>query len=196
MSERPGTPRHPAAVLSAATGAVTSAPKAVVLHQVPVPTRGEHYIACFEATKGVLVILAGFGILSLMHMDVQRFAKAFVDHLHLTPTGLMSHLFLRVSQFSSQRLLLLAAASYCYAGLRLLEAYGLWRARKWAKWVAVASGGIYVPYELYEAVYRTTPMKVLALLFNVGIVAYMAYSLWRGNQLALVAVKKPVQPAA
>ena len=160
----------------------------MVQHQVAVATRGEHYIACFEAAKGVLVLLAGFGILSLMHADVQRFAKAFVDHLHLTPTGMMSHLFLRVGDFTSQRLLLLALASYAYAGLRLLEAYGLWRARKWAKWVAVASGGIYVPYELFEALYRTTPVKVLALVLNVGIVAYMGYSLWRGTRHVIVAV--------
>ncbi len=148
------------------------------------PTRGEHFIACFEAAKGALVLLAGFGILSLMHIDIQRFAKAFVDHLHLAPRGMMADVFLRVGQFSGHRLLLLAVASYAYSALRFVEAYGLWRARRWAKWVAVASGTIYVPYEVYEVFRHITWIKVAALLLNLGIVAYMGYSLWRADRVA------------
>jgi uncharacterized membrane protein (DUF2068 family) len=152
------------------------------------PTRGEHFIACFEAAKGALVLLAGFGILSLMHIDIQRFAKAFVDHLHLAPRGMMADIFLRVGGFSGHRLLLLAIASYAYAALRFIEAYGLWRARRWAKWVAVVGGLIYVPYEVYEVVRHVTPIKCLALLLNLAIVAYMGYSLWRANRVTALAV--------
>lgn len=150
----------------------------------PQPTRGEHLIACFEAAKGALVLLAGFGILSLMHVDLQHFAKAFVETLHLAPHGAMASLFLRVGGFTGHRLLWLAIAAYAYAALRFAEAYGLWRARRWAKWVAVASGLLYVPYELYEVLRHVTAIKCLALLLNLAIVAYMGYSLWRADRIA------------
>ncbi len=150
------------------------------------PTRGEHLIACFEAAKGVLVLLAGFGLLSLMHVDLQHFAKAFVDTLHLAPRGMMANLFLRVGAFTGHRLMWLAFAAYAYAALRFAEAYGLWRARKWAKWLAVASGLLYVPYELFEVMRHVTLIKSLALVLNLAIVGYVGYSLWRANRIAML----------
>jgi uncharacterized membrane protein (DUF2068 family) len=66
-----------------------------------------------------------------------------------------------------------------YAVVRWIEAYGLWRARRWAEWFAVLSGAIYVPAELYGLVHHVSPLKVLLLILNVGIVAYMLYILWR-----------------
>lgn len=151
------------------------------------PTRGEHLIACFEAAKGVLVLLAGFGLLSLMHVDLQRFARSFVDTLHLAPRGMMASLFLRVGAFTGHRLMWLAVAAYAYAALRFAEAYGLWRARQWAKWLAVASGLLYVPYELFEVIRHVTPIKCLALILNLAIVGYMAFSLWRASRIAALA---------
>ena len=40
-------------------------------------------IAAFEAAKGMLVLLAGFGTLALIHFDAQRWAGYIVAHLHL-----------------------------------------------------------------------------------------------------------------
>ena len=37
-------------------------------------TVGVRIVAAFEATKGLLVLLAGFGVLSLIHQDVQQVA--------------------------------------------------------------------------------------------------------------------------
>jgi uncharacterized membrane protein (DUF2068 family) len=68
----------------------------------------------------------------------------------------------------------LAAA---YAFVRLIEAYGLWRNRTWAKWVAALSGGIYVPFELYELYLGVSWLKLAALLINVAVVVYMGHSL-------------------
>jgi hypothetical protein len=42
-------------------------------------------VAAFEAAKGLLVLAAGFGLLSLLHKDVQVLAERFVDRLHLNP---------------------------------------------------------------------------------------------------------------
>ena len=40
-------------------------------------------VALFEATKGVLALLAGSGALSLLHHDARRIAEALVGRLHL-----------------------------------------------------------------------------------------------------------------
>ncbi len=148
------------------------------------PTRGERWVACFEAAKGILVILAGFGLLSLMHHDLRHFARAFVDHLHLNPGGRSARVFLSLASVSGQRLWLLAAMSCAYSALRLAEAYGLWTGKRWAKWFAVASGGLYMPLEAWELLHGTSWIKAAAFLLNAGIVLYMIYAL-RRDQRAL-----------
>ncbi len=41
-------------------------------------TKGLHIVALFEGTKGVLVLLAGFGLLSLIHKDVHEIAARLI----------------------------------------------------------------------------------------------------------------------
>ncbi len=112
---------------------------------------GVRVVAVFEATKGVIVLLVGFGLLSVINQDAQQLAEEWVRHYHLNPASRYPLIFLEaVDRLSDVRLWLLALLAFGYAALRIAEAYGLWRRRRWAEWFAVASGGIYVPIEIYE----------------------------------------------
>jgi uncharacterized membrane protein (DUF2068 family) len=57
--------------------------------------------------------------------------------------------------------------------VRFVEAYGLWHARAWAKWLAGASAAIYVPFEVAELYARVTWLALGALTVNVVIVGMM-----------------------
>ena len=72
--------------------------------------------------------------------------------------------------------------------MRLAEAYGLWWGHRWAEWLAVASGAIYVPIEIYEILHRVSWVKVGALIANIGIVAYIGWALWQRRQAENLAV--------
>jgi hypothetical protein len=48
-------------------------------------SRGLRTVAFFEALKGVLILVAGFGLLSLVHHDLQAAAECLVRLSHLTP---------------------------------------------------------------------------------------------------------------
>jgi uncharacterized membrane protein (DUF2068 family) len=65
--------------------------------------------------------------------------------------------------------------------VRFAEAYGLWRSRPWAEWLAAVSGAIYVPFELYELERGLSWIKFAALLLNVAVVGYMCRALWRAR---------------
>ena len=41
--------------------------------------RGLHVVAIFEATKGLLVLVTGFGLLSFLHKDLHMAAEQLVD---------------------------------------------------------------------------------------------------------------------
>jgi uncharacterized membrane protein (DUF2068 family) len=140
-------------------------------------------VALFEAAKGALVFLAGFGLAAFLHRDAERIADALVSRLHLNPANDHARIFLELlSDVSSGKLWLLAAFAAAYAVLRFIEAYGLWRARSWAQWVAVLSGAIYVPFEIYELYLSVTWIKLAALLINTTIVAYVGHALWKKNR--------------
>ncbi|HZV02694.1 MAG TPA: DUF2127 domain-containing protein, partial [Planctomycetota bacterium] len=60
-----------------------------------------------------------------------------------------------------------------YAVLQLAEGYGLFRRRVWAEWLTIVSTGSLIPFEVYEIVERTTVLKVVTLVVNALIVAYL-----------------------
>ncbi len=145
--------------------------------------RGLRVVAMFEAAKGMLVLLAGFGVLVIVNHGTAQMADALVLHLHLNPAKGVPRVFVELMNDTSNRQLqALAAGALAYAVLRLAEAFGLWRARAWAEWLSVVSGTIYVPFELYELSRGVTMLRLGMLLVNLGIVAYMLFALWRARQ--------------
>ncbi|HEX5093403.1 MAG TPA: DUF2127 domain-containing protein [Burkholderiales bacterium] len=136
-------------------------------------------VAVLEAAKGLLVLATGFGLLSLVHRDVQGLAERLVRHAHLNPAAHYPRIFLELASGATQaRLMVLAAGAVAYALMRVVEAYGLWRARGWAEWFAALSGSIYVPFELAGIARHPNWLGVILLLVNVLVVAVMLLALY------------------
>jgi uncharacterized membrane protein (DUF2068 family) len=130
----------------------------------------------FEALKGLIVLVAGFGLFALMHHDVQAIAERLVRYSHLNPARRYPQIFIQAaSHMDDSRLRFLAVFAFIYASGRLVEAYGLWRMRTWAEWLAIFSGSIYVPIEIYRLFRRATFLGAVVLLINTFIVVYLVY---------------------
>jgi uncharacterized membrane protein (DUF2068 family) len=139
-------------------------------------------VAVFEAAKGALILLVAFDLLSLVHHDIQQAAEHLLTHTHLNPASRYPHIFIDVANhLTNTRLLLIAGGTGVYSLARFIEAYGLWRARRWAQWFAAASGAIYVPFELFELYERVTWLSLGALTLNLAIVAFMLYHLFHAG---------------
>jgi uncharacterized membrane protein (DUF2068 family) len=135
-------------------------------------------IALFEAFKGAVVLIAGFGLLSFLGRDNELFAEQIIRHLQLNPTKHYPQIFITaMSRLNDSHLLALAGFAAIYALVRFIEAYGLWHERRWAEWLAALSGGIYVPIEIYELAHRVTWIRFGALALNLVVVAYMVWLL-------------------
>ena len=142
--------------------------------------RAMQAVALLEAAKGVIVFGAGFGLLSLLHHDVRQLAVALVTRLHIDPQRHGAGIFLNAAaHLNDARLWGLAAFAFAYSALRLAEAYGLWRARRWGVWLGAAGGAIYIPVELYELWHKPGPLKVVTLALNITIVVYLVSNLYR-----------------
>ena len=137
---------------------------------------GVRAIAFFEAFKGTLVLVAGFGLLSLVHRDLEDLAERLVRHSHLNPASHYPRVFIEAAAGTSDaRLRTLAALAFVYSTVRFVEAYGLWRMRAWAEWFAIISGCVYLPIEVYELAKGATLIKAGILILNAVIVAYLLY---------------------
>ena len=145
--------------------------------------KGERVVAAFEAAKGLLVLLVGFGLLTVVDADVQQVAEELVRTLHLNPAKRLPRIFLDAAErHADLHLWTLAAFAFGYAVLRLAEAFGLWFGKRWAEWFAVASGAFYIPFEVYALWERATWVRAATLAANVAIVTYVGLTLWRRMQ--------------
>jgi uncharacterized membrane protein (DUF2068 family) len=130
-------------------------------------------IAAMEFAKGVAVLVAA---ISLYWVDPTDVVGAFLDFLHISPDRHLAQLLLRsADSLGNASLLSVVLFASLYSGLRFAEAVGLWRARAWAEWIALVSGAIYLPLEIYKLVHRVSLFHVSLLLINLAVVAFMFY---------------------
>jgi len=140
-------------------------------------------IATFELAKGLVVLLAAIGVLLLVQKeDPWDMADGLLRLLHISPDHHLAQVFLDwADSLTNARLYAVAAVAAAYSILRFLEAYGLWYARAWAEWIALISGALYLPFEIYNLAHRLSWIHVVVLAINLAIVLYMIYLLKTGK---------------
>jgi len=140
-------------------------------------------VAVFEAAKGALVLAAGFGLLGLLHKDTHRIACEFISRVHLSSAQKYSKLFIDLAgKITDSKLWLIAGLALSYSAFRFVEGYGLWKERVWGEWLAVGSGTIYLPIEIYEVCVKISFVSVFALVANIVVVGVVAYVLIQKRQ--------------
>jgi len=142
-------------------------------------------VATFEMTKGLIVLLAACGVLLLVHReDPWDLADGLLRLLHISPDHHFAQIFLDwADSLTIAKIWAVAAAALSYSVLRFAEAYGLWYARAWAEWIALVSGALYLPFEIYKLIHHPSPFHIWVFLINVAIVLYMAYELKTGESI-------------
>ena len=146
---------------------------------------GLRAIAMFEAFKGLGVLFLGFGMLGLLHHNVEATAESLLVHLHVSPDRRVSHALLHAAaRMTDARLWAVAAGAVAYTCVRFMEAWGLWHRRTWAQWFALLSGAMYLPWEFVELVDHSNWLHVSFFLGNLAILLYMLFirtQAWRAG---------------
>jgi uncharacterized membrane protein (DUF2068 family) len=130
-------------------------------------------VALMEFAKGVAVLAAA---ISLYWVDPTDVVGAFLDFLHISPDRPIAQMLLHsADSLGNARLWSVILIACIYSALRFAEAVGLWRARPWAEWIALVSGAMYLPFEVFKLAHKISPLHVSILLINLAVVAYMFY---------------------
>jgi uncharacterized membrane protein (DUF2068 family) len=142
----------------------------------PEHIKGLRTVATIELTKGMIVVLAGLGLLSMRHRNIWGVAESLLEFLHVNPYHHYVGVFIDlISRISDVRLWKIAAVAGVYAILRFVEGYGLWYGLPWAEWMAAITGGMYIPFEAADLIRRPTWFRLLVIVINSVIVLYMLY---------------------
>jgi uncharacterized membrane protein (DUF2068 family) len=142
----------------------------------PQHIKGVRTVASIELAKGVIVFLAGLGLLTMRHKSIWGIAESLLEFLHVSPYHHYVGVFIDlVARISDVRLWKIAVVASIYVILRFIEAYGLWYALPWAEWMAAITGGIYVPFEADDFIRRPSWFKLAVIVINLLIVLYMLY---------------------
>src|SRR6202451_3158874 len=113
-------------------------------------------VASLELTKGMIVLLAACGVLLLIRReDPWDIADGLLRLLHISPDHHFAQVFLDwADSLTETKVWAVAGVAVGYSLLRFVEAYGLWYARAWAEWIALISGTLYLPFEIYKLVHK------------------------------------------
>jgi len=133
-------------------------------------------VAGLEFSKGIFVMLMGICAIALVHRDTWLMAEKVLSWLRISTDRHPAQIFLDFADsITDTRLWDAAGIAFTYAGLRFTEAYGLWKERTWAEWVAFISGTLLLPLEVRELVRGITFWRCALLIGNLAIVSYMLY---------------------
>ena len=135
-------------------------------------------IAAFKFLKSALLVALAIALFRLRHPDASAHFGAWLSTLPIA-TG---HEFISrgihwLLGLSSRTIGLFGGVVLGYATLYAVEGFGLWRNFRWAQYLTVISTSLFIPVEIWEMIMRFTPMKLLTLVINVAIVAYLVHLL-------------------
>jgi uncharacterized membrane protein (DUF2068 family) len=142
--------------------------------------RGLLVIAAFKILKGLGLMAVGFGALHYLHRDLAAALAHWVDLLRIDPHSHYLHWILsKLANVDAKRLRELSVGTFLYSALALCEGVGLALRKRWAEYLTIISTASLMPIEMLEIYKGPSAAKVILLLVNLGIVAYLVRELRR-----------------
>ncbi|GAA2265671.1 MULTISPECIES: DUF2127 domain-containing protein [Kitasatospora] len=144
------------------------------------------FLAIERLLRGVLIILVAWAVWKfsnsqdavkdLFNQNLSVF-KPVTDHFHwdLENSPIVETI-RKTFDYKRSTLLGVAGALVAYALIEIVEAFGLWLARRWAEYLTVVATAAFLPLEGYELSHHVTVFKICTLLLNTAAVVWILLS--------------------
>jgi uncharacterized membrane protein (DUF2068 family) len=150
--------------------------QAIILRIIAVE-RGIHSVGfALVALLGLLLKTNLVGVQSTARQLVDSLSSAQADSGRVTNHGILAREGTKVLHLKAGTLNVLIAAAVVYAVVEGVEAFGLWRERRWAEYLTALATAGFLPLEIHELLKRLTFVRAGALVVNVGILVYLVYA--------------------
>ncbi|MGN6372142.1 MAG: DUF2127 domain-containing protein [Solirubrobacteraceae bacterium] len=135
------------------------------------------WIAAERAVRAALLIALGIALVTHPHANWAERISELARHLGLNPNSNGIHKVLdRIRHISPSQDVFFGIVALAYGALEGVEAYGLFRRRRWGEWLTVIATSLLLIPEIWEIGKSATPLKIGGLIVNLAVVAYL---LWR-----------------
>jgi uncharacterized membrane protein (DUF2068 family) len=129
-------------------------------------------IAAFKFFKAVLFLAVVLGALRMLNPVAAARAQHWIESVALRVDRRWTHEAI-ATVLRGNRLGIIAVAAFLYAALFTTEGIGLWMGRRWAEYLTVIATLSFVPFEIYELARRQNLPRIVALVINLAVVAYL-----------------------
>jgi len=132
------------------------------------------WIAVERAFRSVVLLVVGIALLTHPNADWAGHATRFARHLGLDPnSNWIRRLTADLRKLHGSEDVFFGIVAIAYGVLEGVEAYGLWRRRRWAEWLTVIATSLLLIPEVWELTKSISLLKVGALVVNIAIVVYL-----------------------
>ena len=147
-------------------------------------SRGLRIIAAFKLFKGLVLFAVGIGAAKLLHKDLAFEVERWADIFRVDPNN---HYFRRLLEkfltLDDRKLRELSVGTFFYSALQLTEGTGLLLRKPWAEYFTIIVTSSFLPLEVYELTKRISAPRIIVLLLNVAVVAYLVVELFRNRKV-------------
>jgi uncharacterized membrane protein (DUF2068 family) len=138
------------------------------------------WIIVFKVLKAAVLTALGIALLTTRHSDPVALLMRLALTIHLPRSArLLDRAITFLSTLTLSRQTTLAVTAFMYAVLMAAEGVALYWRKPWARWFTIVATGSLIPVEVYEVVREVHVVRVVVLVVNIGVVAY----LWRRKDI-------------
>jgi uncharacterized membrane protein (DUF2068 family) len=146
--------------------------------------RGLLTIAIFKLAKSAFFFSIGVGAIHFLHKDLRDPILWLARSFRFDPESRAVSLLLdKVDLIGPYRLREIGIATFAYSALALTEGVGLLLERTWAEYLTLILTVSFVPWELYELIFRPSAIRVAVFLINLAVLWYLVWLLRRKGTL-------------
>lgn len=133
-------------------------------------------IALFKFFKAAAMITAGTLALTFRHADLTLIAIRSVSKFRLDPHNkYVDWVIDHTRLVHAKQLEMLAAGTFIYALLFLVEGIGLYREKVWGEYLVIVEVCLLMPLEIIEICAKPDLLRIGLLIANIFILVYLIY---------------------
>lgn len=135
------------------------------------------WIAAERGVRAIVLLAVGLVLATHLHANWAQEVSRLAEHLGLDPkSNGIRQIVQQLRRVKPGEQTLFAVVALAYGALEGVEAYGLWRRRRWAEWLTILATSLLLVPEVWELTKSTTVLKLGGLVVNLLVVAYL---IWR-----------------
>jgi uncharacterized membrane protein (DUF2068 family) len=127
-------------------------------------------IGVLKLVKALVLVAAAVSVLASLHDGVRTWLRELAAG---SGREVVTHSLIKLTSYGPHHVEAIAAGLLVYAAMFTVEGVGLLTGKLWAEWLTLIITASFIPFEIYEVIHKSSPIKAVVLVLNSLIVIYL-----------------------